>query len=41
VCVAVFGGEPFEAPAEWGSVVLTSAPMDGRSVPPAAAAWLA
>ena len=38
--VVVFGTEPVELPAEWGEVVIASAPVTGRSLPGNAAAWL-
>ena len=41
VCVAVFGEDGFEPPAQWGEVLLSSAPPPYRgSLPGGSAAWL-
>jgi len=40
VCVVVFGAEPVTVPPAWGSVVLASAAVDGRTVAGGSAAWL-
>ena len=39
-CVAVCGDQPFEAPSEWGDIVLASAPPTGRLLPGESAVWL-
>ncbi len=38
--VVTFGDDPVELPESWGTVALSSAPLDGRQLPGDAAAWL-
>jgi len=41
VCVTVFGEQPFELPAWWGRIMLSSAPVIGAgALPGESAAWL-
>jgi alpha-glucosidase len=39
-CVVVFGDAPLPLPAEWGTVLLSSAPVEAGQLPGNATAWL-